>query len=70
MVPPLEDEHALPADVVAAVKSPGLTAIKVTIGVSGGGYTETRADIDGFTKAISGTSRHEQRSPRAGAGTR
>ncbi len=52
LVPPLDDEHPLPAEVVAAVRSSGLTAIKVTIGGSSGGYAETRVDIDAYTKAI------------------
>jgi membrane dipeptidase len=52
LVPPLDDEHALPADVVAAVKASGLTAIKVTVGGSSGDYAATRAEIDGLTRAI------------------
>jgi len=52
LVPPLDDEHPLPADVVQAVRSSGLTAIKVTIGGSSGGYADTRAELDGVTKAI------------------
>jgi membrane dipeptidase len=66
LVPPLDDEHALPADVVAAVKASGLTAIKVTIGGSSGGYAETRADVDGFTKAIALAGGAYQRILRAG----
>jgi membrane dipeptidase len=52
LVPPIDDEHPLPADVVAAVRSSGLTAIKATLGGSAGGYAETRAEIDGVTRAI------------------
>lgn len=52
LVPPVDDEHDLPAEVVAAVKSSGLTAVKVTMGGSGGNYADTLAEVRAYAKGV------------------
>jgi membrane dipeptidase len=66
LVPPLDDEHAPPPEVVRAVRASGLTAAKVTIGGSGGSYADTRAELDATTQAIARSAGLYQRILRAG----
>lgn len=52
LVPPVDDEHDLPAEVVAAVRASGLTAMKVTMGGSIGSYADTVDEVHAYAKGI------------------
>jgi len=52
LVLPVDDEAALPADVVRAIRASGLTAAKVTIGGPAGSYPQTITDLEAYTRGI------------------
>lgn len=52
LVAPLDDEHPPTAEEIAAVRSSGLTAIKLTIGGDAGSYRDTIAELAATTRAI------------------
>ena len=52
LVAPLDDEGPLDKATADAVRSSGLTALKMTIGGSSGGFKEANEDIASFDKAI------------------
>lgn len=52
LVAPVDDEKALPAEVVAQVRKSGLSAFKQTLGGPAGGYEDTKKEIEGYDKGM------------------
>lgn len=52
LVPPLDPDQPLPAEVVQGVKACGLTAVKLTLGGVHSSYAETVEELDVAAKAI------------------
>lgn len=52
LIAPLDSERRLDAETAKAVRASGLTALKMTIGGSSGGFADTSADIAEFDRAI------------------
>jgi membrane dipeptidase len=52
LVPPLDPDQPLPAEVAQAIHACGLTALKSTLGGSHGTYAETTQELDEVTRAI------------------
>lgn len=52
LVPPIDDEKPLPAEIVTQIRASGLSALKATLGGPAGSYADTLEEIAGTTRGI------------------